>query len=93
MIVSRNPAEVRSDSCSAGQDNSRQIATFTVRLGWRNQYCGLLKADIDGVIYYLIDNEFYFKRGGLYGYGDDAERFIFFCYAVMEAVALYGFSS
>ena len=26
-----------------------------------------------------IDNEFYFKRGGLYGYGDDAERFVFFC--------------
>lgn len=62
------------------------IATFTVRLGWRDQYCGLLKADIDGIVYYLIDNEFYFKRGGLYGYGDDAERFIFFCYAVAEAL-------
>ena len=46
------------------------IAAFTVRLGWRDQYCGLLKADIDGIVYYLIDNEFYFKRGGLYGYGD-----------------------
>ncbi len=43
------------------------IATFTVRLGWRDQYCGLLKAEIDGIVYYLIDNEFYFKRGGLYG--------------------------
>lgn len=62
-----------------------RIAEFTVGVGWRLQYCGLLKAEIDGVIYYLIDNEFYFKRKGLYGYGDDAERFVFFCLAVMEA--------
>ncbi|MBP3961187.1 glycogen synthase GlgA [Paenibacillus lignilyticus] len=62
------------------------IATFNVRLGWRDQYCGLLKAEIDGIVYYLIDNEFYFKRGVLYGYGDDAERFVFFCFAVMESL-------
>ncbi|CAH1206919.1 Glycogen synthase [Paenibacillus plantiphilus] len=62
------------------------IATFTVRIGWRKQYCGLLKAEIDGIIYYLIDNEFYFRRGGLYGYGDDAERFVFFCSAVVESL-------
>lgn len=64
----------------------RLIAEFQVSFGWRNQYCGLLTAQIDGVRYYLIDNEFYFKRRGLYGYGDDAERFVFFCFSVMEAV-------
>jgi glycogen/starch synthases, ADP-glucose type len=62
-----------------------RLAEFTVSFGWRNQYCGLLRADIDGVVYYLIDNEYYFRRKGLYGYGDDAERFVFFCFAVMEA--------
>ncbi|BBH19582.1 glycogen synthase [Paenibacillus baekrokdamisoli] len=62
------------------------VATFMLRVGWRDQYCGLLKADIDGVVYYLIDNEYYFKRGGLYGYGDDAERFVFFSIAVAEAL-------
>lgn len=62
------------------------IATFTVRLGWREQYCGLMKAEIDGIVYYLIDNEHYFKRSGLYGYDDDAERFVFFCYAVIESL-------
>ncbi|REE88692.1 starch synthase [Paenibacillus taihuensis] len=67
-------------------DEFETIATFSVRIGWRDQYCGLLKAELDGVVYYLLDNEFYFKRGGLYGYGDDAERFIFFCYAVMESL-------
>lgn len=68
-----------------------QIAHFTVSVGWRKQYCGLLKAELDGVTYYLIDNEFYFKRRGLYGYGDDAERFVFFCFAVMEAVRYMDF--
>ncbi|MBO7744946.1 glycogen synthase GlgA [Paenibacillus sp. MWE-103] len=63
-----------------------RIATFPVRLGWRSQYCGLLKAELDGVVYYLIDNEQYFKRSGLYGYDDDAERFVFFCYAVVESL-------
>lgn len=62
------------------------VTHFNVSFGWRNQYCGLLRAEFDGITYYLIDNEFYFKRDGLYGYGDDAERFVFFCFAVMEAV-------
>ncbi|WP_219837782.1 glycogen synthase GlgA [Paenibacillus sp. R14(2021)] len=62
------------------------IATFTLRMGWRDLYCGLMKAEIDGVIYYVIDNEYYFKRSGLYGYDDDAERFVFFCYAVLESL-------
>lgn len=62
-----------------------RIAEFNVSFGWRNQYCGLLRSSLDGVTYYLIDNEYYFKRNGLYGYNDDAERFVFFCFAVLEA--------
>ncbi|MFD0586764.1 glycogen synthase GlgA [Paenibacillus sp. GCM10027627] len=68
-----------------------RIAEFHVSFGWRNQYCGLLAATIDGTVYYLIDNEFYFRRRGLYGYGDDAERFVFFCFAVMEAARYMDF--
>ncbi|MBH5318102.1 glycogen synthase GlgA [Paenibacillus sp. GSMTC-2017] len=67
------------------------IAEFQVSFGWRNQYCGLQRGTIDGVTYYLIDNELYFKRRGLYGYGDDAERFVFFSFAVMEAVRYMDF--
>lgn len=63
----------------------RKIDEFMVQLGWRTQYCGLLEGEVDGVVYYLIDNEFYFHRGGLYGYGDDPERFVFFSIAVLEA--------
>lgn len=67
------------------------VSVFSVQMGWRMQYVGLLQAEIDGVIYYLIDNEFYFRRRGLYGYGDDPERFVFFCSAVMEAVKRMNF--
>ncbi len=37
-----------------------------------------------GVPVYLIDNERYFGREGIYGYPDDGERFILFCRAAME---------
>ncbi|MCU6707703.1 glycogen synthase GlgA [Paenibacillus sp. J5C_2022] len=68
-----------------------RIAEFNVTFGWRSQYCGLLMAEIDGMVVYLIDNEYYFKRSGLYGYDDDAERFVFFSMAVMEAARYAGF--
>ena len=34
--------------------------------------------------YYFLDNEYYFKRRGLYGFYDDGERFAFFSRAVLE---------
>lgn len=62
---------------------------ITVPLGWRNQYCGIEELRHDGVHYYFIDNEYYFKRDGLYGYGDsfdEAERFAYFSRAVLESL-------
>lgn len=69
----------------------RKIADFTVKVGWRNQYCGILELRLNGVTYYFVDNEYYFKREGLYGYYDDGERFAFFNRAVLEAIAHVGF--
>ena len=57
---------------------------FYFSLGWRSCYCGVFSAKADGVTYYLIDNEQYFKRGGTYGEYDDAERFAYFSKAVLE---------
>ncbi|MCR8641672.1 glycogen synthase GlgA [Paenibacillus sp. N1-5-1-14] len=65
---------------------ARKIAEFTVQVGWRSQYCGIWEVHKDEVIYYLVDNEQYFLRSGLYGYEDDAERFAFFNRAVIEAI-------
>lgn len=55
-----------------------------VELSWRRQYCGLFKIQEGNTVYYFIDNEYYFKREGLYGYGDDGERFAFFSKAVID---------
>lgn len=60
------------------------VRNFNVPLAWRNQYCGVFRTEYQGVTYYFIDNEYYFKRDNLYGYYDDAERFAFFSKATME---------
>ncbi len=60
------------------------ITHITVPVAWRRQYCGIFEAHMDGVIYYLLDNQYYFKRDTLYGHYDDAERFAFFSRAVLE---------
>ncbi|MCM0761396.1 MULTISPECIES: glycogen synthase GlgA [Sporomusa] len=75
-------------SCIPDEFVSRMVkrATFTVSVGWRRQYAGLYELDFQGVTWYFIDNEYYFKREGLYGYYDEAERFAYFCRAVLEAL-------
>ena len=72
------------------KDQMTFVGFTTVNMGWRNQYVGLLKMKYEGVDYYFIDNEFYFKRHNLYGEGDDAERYIFFSKAVLAALKMKG---
>lgn len=74
------------------KNNMKFICHITVPVSWRRQYCGIFEAHIDGVIYYLIDNQYYFKRDGLYGYYDDAERYAFFSRAVLEVIPYIGFT-
>lgn len=62
------------------------IKWFTIPVGWRNQYCGIFQYEYKGIIYYFIDNEYYFNRDGLYGYYDDGERFAFYNRAVLEFI-------
>ena len=68
------------------RDRMQFITHITVPVSWRRQYCGIFEAKIDGVIFYFIDNEYYFKRDGIYGHYDDAERFAFFSRAVLEII-------
>ncbi len=67
------------------------VCSLSVPVAWRRQYCGVFEAKLDGVIYYLIDNQYYFKREGLYGHYDDAERFAFFSRAVLEILKYIDF--
>ena len=68
------------------------LCNFEVRLSWRNLYCGLFTAKQGEVTYYFIDNEYYFRRSGIYGHYDDGERFAFFSMAVLESILHMDFS-
>ncbi|MBE6048997.1 MAG: glycogen synthase GlgA [Clostridium sp.] len=57
---------------------------FMINVSWRTRYVGVFEYKYEGVTYYLIDNEAYFNRDGLYGYFDDGERFAYFDRAVLE---------
>ena len=73
------------------REKMERIAEITVRLGWRNLYCGLFKAVHKDVTFYFIDNEYYFKRSGIYGHFDDGERFAYFAKAVLECARVMDF--
>ena len=69
-----------------------QVWQGTVDLAWRRQYVGVEKITLeDGVPVFFIDNEYYFKREGLYGFFDDGERFAYFCRAVLTMLPKIGF--
>ena len=71
--------------------NMKFITNIMVPVSWRRQYCGIYEAKAGGVIYYLIDNEYYFKRATLYGHYDDGERYTFFSRAVLEILPYIDF--
>ncbi len=73
------------------KDKMKFVTSISVPVAWRRQYCGVFEAKVGGVIYYLIDNQYYFKRQGFYGHFDDAERFSFFSRAVLEMLPLVDF--
>lgn len=69
----------------------KYLGNIFVPLAWRNQYCGIFSYEVNNVTFYFIDNEYYFKRPGCYGYYDDGERFAFFCRSVMEIMPFLNF--
>ena len=73
------------------RDNMHFITSLSVPVAWRRQYCGIFEAKANGVTYYLLDNQYYFKRDTIYGHYDDAERFAFFSRAVLEMLPYIDF--
>ena len=47
------------------------LQCFHITLAWRTPYCGLFELKRDGVTYWFVDNEYYFKRSNIYGHYDD----------------------
>ncbi|MBQ6670758.1 MAG: glycogen synthase GlgA [Firmicutes bacterium] len=67
-------------------DRMEYVENYTVPLSWRNCYCGLFELKYNGITYYFLDNEYYFKRDNIYGEFDDGERVAFFSKAVLETL-------
>jgi len=65
-------------------DQITLVKQTEVRLGERTMYCGLHRGELNGVTVWFIENEHFFHRPTLYGYGDDSLRFAFFCRAVID---------
>ncbi|MBQ8621174.1 MAG: glycogen synthase [Oscillospiraceae bacterium] len=69
---------------------TEKVAEFRVSLGWRQQYCAVMKLTnrADKVQVYFLDNEYYFggRTGAIYGDMDDGERFAYFSRACLDAM-------
>ncbi|MBR3463257.1 MAG: glycogen synthase [Clostridiales bacterium] len=56
-----------------------------VHMGWRSLYAGLFSLEVNGVIFYFIDNEYYFNFDQIYvDYVFDIERYCFYQRAVLD---------
>ncbi len=64
-----------------------------VNVGDKQEYCGVMTTEVDGVTYYFIDNDYYFgkRTEGIYGHPDDGERFAYFNRAVLESLEVIDF--
>jgi len=64
------------------------VKSFNVSVAWRWQYAGVFFYEYQGVKFYFIDNEYYFKReGNIYGFYDDGERYAFFSRAALDTIS------
>jgi len=78
-----------SDVPSMYRDNFTFLGHKNILVGWRQLYLGVFSYKMENVTYYFIDNEYYFKRnGGIYSYYDDGERFAYLSTAVVEMLSM-----
>ncbi|MEK6190352.1 MAG: glycogen synthase GlgA [Carnobacterium alterfunditum] len=73
------------------KDQLEDVVQFEVKVGWRSQYCGIKKLEKDNVVYYFVDNLYYFDRPSIYDFEDDGERFAFFSQAICEMLEKIAF--
>ncbi len=104
-VVGALPAELCKQGCEARvilpkysaiaqkyKDEMRYISNIYIKMGWRSQCCGVFELRKDGVIYYFVDNEFYFDTEKIYSdISVDIEKFIFFDKAVLELLQVIDF--
>lgn len=74
------------DIPEAFKEKAKPVAECPVQIAWRRQNAVLWQTEYNGVIFYFVDQPYYFDRSGYYGYFDDAERFAFFSQAVLALI-------
>lgn len=62
------------------------MSELTVPMNGRQETASILETNIGPVPVYMVNNAKYYDREGIYMYHDDADRFVFFCRAMMEMV-------
>ena len=74
---------------------AKVVAEIQVGLSWRTQTVKIHALDAfgDGISIYFVENDFYFKRDSIYGYGDDFERLAFFTKASIEMLSHLDFKA
>jgi starch synthase len=81
------------------RQNLRYAVDFPVRMDNSTEACIIREAEVDfkdggedlSLPVYFIDSYRYFDREGIYCHFDDADRFIFFCKAVLEMLPRINF--
>ena len=73
-------------------DRIEHMGETFVRLGKRTEYAGLEKLTLDGIIYYLVDNEYYFGDVIYRGGDGEVEQYAFFQRAILDLIPLLDFA-
>lgn len=75
------------------KDMLSYVTHFYMDFHWKNEYVGVLYAEVEGVKYYFIDNEMFF--GGFKPYSDNAlfeiEKYAFFSKAALSILPVIDF--
>lgn len=80
-------------------ETMRYVTDFPVQFDWHKETCIIRESSIEfnsgaakkKVPVYFVDNYHYFDRDYLYCYYDEAERFAFFCRAVLDMLPRINF--
>lgn len=74
------------------KDKMTYLNHIYIDMAWRKQYCGVFSLEMDGTIFYFVDNEYYFNGDKPYDYIHlDCEKFIFFSKAVLSLLPTLDF--
>ena len=75
------------------KDKAQDVLNFKFDFEFEELYVGVKSLKKGNIIYYFIDNEFYFgSRDNVYNYGDEFKRFAYFQLAVLESLKHLDFS-